>query len=69
MSCDLLAGRVADYSAKLPASILSICPTERGPLLSQPGRYLDLGFCLCVNVNKALETFNKIISLSKSSLL
>lgn len=69
LSCDLPAGRVADWSAKLPASILFICPTERGQLLSHPGRYLDLEFCLSVNVNKALETFNKIISLSKSSLL
>lgn len=69
LSCDILAGRVADLSAKLPASILFICPTEREQLLSQPGRYLDLEFCLSVNVNKALETFYKIISLPKSSLL
>lgn len=66
LSCDLLAGRVADWSAKLPNCLPVFCSFARQ---REDSYYPDLEFCFCVNVNKALETFNKIISLSKSSLL
>lgn len=64
--------RRAGWQTDLPNCLPVFCSFARqreDSYLSQPRRYLDLESCLSVNVNKALETFNKIISLSKSSLL